>query len=101
MTHTTLQRGRFAVGAAKWPTDPPLRAGTAASHVGTDTDTQYDSLAGVVAEQVNAIVANCKLPPEADANLHYAIDDLTVGARADAQPGPGAARHRGVPGSWR
>ena len=74
----------------KWATDAPLRAGMAAIqsafdaehaaiHAGTATDAQYEALAGRIEAQVNSIVANCKLPPEADANLHYVIADLSQG----------------------
>jgi len=77
-------------GERKWPTDAPLRAGMAtihaafeadhpAIHAGQQTDAQYEALAGRIETQVNSIVANCKLPPAADANLHFVIADLLQG----------------------
>jgi len=77
-------------GERKWPTDSSLRSGMAAIdaafeadhpaiHVGEETDTQYAALAGRIEAQVNLIVANCKLPPAADANLHFVIADLLQG----------------------
>jgi hypothetical protein len=94
-------------GDAKWPTDPPLRAGMAAIHAafeshhpaihaGTETDAQYETLAGVIEEQVNAIVANCRLPPEADANLHYAVADLVAGVALMRGRDPARTRHDGA-----
>jgi len=72
---------------ARWPTDAPLRTGMAriraafdadhpAIHAGTETDAQYDALAATVEREVNSIVANCKLAPDADAQLHYVVGDL-------------------------
>lgn len=77
-------------GERKWPTDAPLRAGMAtihaafeadhpAIHAGQQTDAQYQALADRIETQVNSIVANCKLPPAADANLHLVIADLLQG----------------------
>ena len=74
----------------KWPTDPSLRSGMAAIqaafdadhpaiHAGKETDAQYAALAGRIEAQVQAIVASCKLPPAADANLHFVIADLLQG----------------------
>ena len=78
-------------GEQKWPTDASLRAGMSAIHAafeadhpaihaGTEIDAQYEALADRVESQVNTVVANCKLPPAADANLHYVIADLLQGA---------------------
>jgi hypothetical protein len=74
----------------KWPTDPSLRSGMAAIQAafdadhpairaGKETDAQYAALAGRIEAQVRAIVASCKLPPAADANLHYVVADLLQG----------------------
>ncbi len=43
------------------------------------SDAQYDALASRIEARVNFIVANCRLPPAADANLHYVIADLLQG----------------------
>jgi hypothetical protein len=94
-------------GEKKWATDASLRAGMAAIqaafeadhpaiHAGTETDAQYEALAGTIAAQVNAIIANCKLPPEADANLHYAIADLLAGVALMRGQDPERTRHDGA-----
>ena len=70
-----------------WPTDASLRTGMAniraafdadhpAIHAGRQTDAQYDALAATIEREVNSIVANCKLAPDADAQLHYVVGDL-------------------------
>ncbi|NUP86765.1 MAG: hypothetical protein HUU30_13585 [Burkholderiaceae bacterium] len=79
----TLNQGR------KWTTDEPLRAGMgrirslvepqlAAAHADKLTPAQYRELATQVETEVGAIVANCKLEPEADAMLHRVIADLSA-----------------------
>lgn len=91
----------------KWATDAPLRAGMAAIqsafdadhaaiHAGTATDEQYEALAGRIEAEVNSIVANCKLPPEADANLHYVIADLSQGIGLMRGSDPARTRHDGA-----
>lgn len=91
----------------KWPTDPSLRTGMAAIqaafdadhaaiHAETQTDAQYATLAGRIEAQVQAIVANCKLPPAADANLHYLIADLLQGASLMRAQDPARSRHDGA-----
>lgn len=71
-----LQDGR------KWPTDAPLRLGMAsiraafdadhpAIHAGKQTDDQYAALATRIDQQVKSIVANCRLPADADANCTW------------------------------
>jgi len=91
----------------KWATDASLRAGMAdiraafdadhpAIHDGKQTDAQYDALAGRVESQVNSIVANCRLPPQADANLHYLIADLSQGVGLMRGQDPARSRHDGA-----
>jgi hypothetical protein len=91
----------------KWATDAPLRAGMtaiqsafdadhSAIHAGTATDAQYEALAGRIEAQVNSIVANCRLPPEADANLHYVIADLLQGVSQMRGSDPARTRHDGA-----
>lgn len=83
----TLNHGR------KWPTDESLRAGMArirdvlepqlgAAHAGQLTPEQYKALADQIETEVGAIVANCKLEPQADAMLHLVITDLGDGTDA-------------------
>ena len=74
----------------KWATDPPLRKGMAAVrnavaadmkaiHTGKQNDAGYEALAGKVEAQVSYIVENCKLKPEADAQLHVLIGEMMQG----------------------
>jgi hypothetical protein len=94
-------------GEKKWPTDASLRAGMSAIHAafktdhpaihdGKQTDAQYDALASRIESQVNSIVANCKLPPAADANLHYVIADLLQGVSLMRGQDPQRTRHDGA-----
>lgn len=94
-------------GGEKWPTDATLRKGMAeihaafeadhpAIHARKETDAQYEALAGRIESQVNAIVANCKLPPAADANLHYVIADLLQGVSLMRGQDPQRSRHDGA-----
>ena len=91
----------------KWVTDASLRAGMAdiraafdadhpAIHAGQQTDAQYDALAGRIESRVNSIVANCRLPPQADANLHYLIADLSQGVGLMRGQDPARTRHEGA-----
>ena len=94
-------------GAHKWPTDASLRSGMAAIHAafeadhpaihaGQETDAQYEALAGRIEDQVNSIVANCKLPPAADANLHYVVADLLQAVSLMRGQDPKRMRHEGA-----
>ena len=94
-------------GGEKWATDASLRKGMAeiraafeadhpAIHAGKETDAQYEALAGRIEAQVNTIVANCKLPPAADANLHYVIADLLQGVGLMRGQDPQRTRHDGA-----
>ena len=91
----------------KWATDASLRAGMAdvraafdadhpAIHGGQQTDAQYEALAARIESQVNSIVANCRLPPQADANLHYLIADLSQGVSLMRGQDPVRSRHDGA-----
>jgi hypothetical protein len=94
-------------GGSKWATDPAVRSGMAAIreafdadhpaiHAGKETDPRYDALAASIEKQANAIVANCKLPPAADANLHYVIADLLQGVSLMRGTDPARGRHDGA-----
>lgn len=83
----TLNEGR------KWPTDAPLRQGMEnirqhldASlhdiHEGRLSAAKYGVLAKKVNAEVGGIVANCKLEPKADAQLHLVIADIGEGVEA-------------------
>ena len=75
----------------KWQTDAPLRAAMGqirqsmaaalhAIHANKMSAKGYDGLAKQVEGAVGEIVANCKLPPAADAQLHIVVADLLAGA---------------------
>jgi hypothetical protein len=94
-------------GEKKWATDASLRSGMAAIraafeadhasiHAGKETDAQYDALAGRIEREVNSTVANCKLPPAADANLHYVVADLMQGVNLMRGGDPQRTRHDGA-----
>jgi len=94
-------------GENKWATDVTLRSGMAsihaafeadhpAIHAGTATDAQYDALAASIEREVNSIVANCRLPPAADANLHYVVADLMQGVSLMRGKDPQRTRHDGA-----
>lgn len=75
----------------KWATDAALREGMSAIradleaaigpiHGGQYTPADYEKLARGVEGRVNQIIATCKLPPAADAQLHLVVADLFAGA---------------------
>ncbi|HMZ82756.1 MAG TPA: hypothetical protein PLT94_10220 [Rhodocyclaceae bacterium] len=93
----------------KWPTDPPLRDAMTVIRKDIDaslhdihrnrlSNARYAALAATVEARVADIVANCKLAPEADAQLHLVIADLLDGAagmagkRKDVRRSQGAAK---------
>lgn len=89
----TLDHGK------KWATDEALRRGMgdiraafagkhARLHKGTLTPAEYAALGQTVVARVGDIVANCKLAPEADANLHVVVAELL--AASDAMQGKAA-----------
>lgn len=89
----------------KWATDAPLRKGISAIRAvlavklerirrGTLPASAYGVLAETVQDNVNAIIANCKLPAEADAQLHVIIARVLEG-NAAMKDGPDQAKRRG------
>ncbi len=87
----------------KWKTDAPLRQGMAnikaavqphlhAIHENRLKAAQYQALAKRTNTQVAFVVENCKLAPEADAQLHLIIAEL--GAAAEAMAGEDQNRSR-------
>ncbi len=93
----------------KWPTDPPLRDAMTVIRKDIDaslhdihrnrlSNARYAALAATVEARVADIVANCKLAPEADAQLHLVIADMLEGAagmagkRKDVRRSQGAAK---------
>lgn len=91
----------------RWPTDASLRSGMLEIrtvfdahhpriHAGTQSDAQYDELAGSVEKSVNQIVEQCKLPAAADAQLHYIVGDLLRGMALMRGSDPAQSRYDGA-----
>jgi hypothetical protein len=87
----------------KWKTDAPLRKGMAnikaavqphlhAIHGNTLKAANYQTLAQRTQTQIAFMVKNCKLAPDADAQLHLIIAEL--GAAAEAMAGKDKAQSR-------
>lgn len=84
-SHGAVSRLQLNIGQ-KWETDQPLREGmerirglvTAANAPGSPSEMQ--ALANGIQQQVDYLIANCKLPPAADETLHVMIADLLQGA---------------------
>lgn len=77
----------------KWPTDEALRRGMDNMrgemskslhdiHEGKMDAARYESLAQKLEGEVGYVVANCKLSPDADAQLHVVLARLTEGMEA-------------------
>lgn len=75
----------------KWQTDAALREGMSGIradieaaikpiHAGQYTPADYEKLAKGLEGRVNKIIATCKLPPDADAQLHLVVADVFGGA---------------------
>lgn len=75
----------------KWQTDDVLRRGmgeirTAVAdslmpiHQNAFTPAQYDALAGRIQAQIDYVVGNCKLPEDADQQLHLVLEQIIDGA---------------------
>lgn len=94
----------------QWETDAPLRAGMDklraafaerlhAIHADALSAADYAALGETTAREVGAIVAQCKLRPEADAMLHLVVAELLSAAdlmtgKVEGAPRQGA--HRAV-----
>ncbi|HWS75539.1 MAG TPA: hypothetical protein VN324_10410 [Quisquiliibacterium sp.] len=74
----------------KWATDAPLRKGMSgiraemvrsgkAIHSGRLAAAEYEALAARVEAEIAQIVANCKLAPDADEQLHLVLTQLGEG----------------------
>jgi hypothetical protein len=66
----------------KWQTDAPLRQGMENIRSAVAKGVQNDALAKTVETEVAGIVQNCKLEPEADAQLHIVIGELLAATEA-------------------
>ena len=89
-------------GGRKWATDEPLRRemaelrdALAYAKKGGMTGAEQRALGDVVEYRVGRIVAECKLEPAADANLHVLVAEL-VGAADELRAGGGADAKKAV-----
>lgn len=75
----------------KWGTDAPLRQGMSvirdavaadhrSIHSDMETPAQYNALATKIDGQIAYMVKNCKLAPEADAQLHVVLAEIIAGS---------------------
>lgn len=91
----------------KWATDAPLRKGMEniraamaaalpAIHTNKLSSAKYNGLAKQVSNEVAYIVANCKLDPQADAQLHLIIADILGGVEAMQGKTKGTQRQTGT-----
>lgn len=87
----------------RWATDDALRKGMTeirhalepqlgAIHDNKLAPEQYQAIAAKAEQQVAYIVANCKLPPDADAALHGIIGE--IGEATEAMSGKSTAKPR-------
>jgi hypothetical protein len=78
---------------AKWETDAPLRKGMEAIrrdveaalpkiHNKSLSEEEYVKLADGLLSHVQGIMAECKLPPENDAQLHIVLEKIIAGSDA-------------------
>ena len=91
----------------RWATDAPLRRGMgeirrlvaaapAAVHSGKAQPADYRKVAAGVEKETARIVAECKLEPRADAQLHLVVADLLAGAEAMKAAPDGKAGRAGL-----
>ena len=89
---TAVQELRLDQGE-RWPTDQPLRQGMSdirsvmatafpQIHMGQFTAAQYGALTAKIQERVDYVVSNCRLPEEADAQLHVVLMEIVDGTEA-------------------
>ncbi|HZM36797.1 MAG TPA: hypothetical protein VFC18_20205 [Burkholderiales bacterium] len=78
----------------KWQTDAPLRKGMENIRAALASGKKYPAIGERVNAEIAYIVQNCKLPEDADAQLHIVIAELMAGAEAMQGEGAreGAAR---------
>ncbi|GGI99478.1 hypothetical protein [Halopseudomonas pertucinogena] len=91
----------------KWAIDPPLRkamndingamrSSLEAIHQDRLSDEDYAALANQVNDGVAYMVANCELPPDADAQLHMVIAQLMAGSQKMTGDSDASARDGAV-----
>ncbi|MBF0439073.1 MAG: hypothetical protein HQL93_08120 [Magnetococcales bacterium] len=90
---TRTESGLTLNNGKPWQTDAPLRKGMEGIqrdikeslpriHAGTFTAKQYVALAKKMHNHINYIFKNCKLPKEADAQLHLVLAEVVQGQEA-------------------
>ncbi len=91
----------------KWATDAPLRQGMEniraainaalpAIHTNKLSSAKYNALAQKTSNEVAYIVANCKLDPQADAQLHLIVADMLSGVEVMQSKTKGVKRQTGA-----
>jgi len=65
-------------------------------HANKASQKQYEALAAKLESEVAYVVQNCKLDPEADAQLHLVIAEVLGGAEAMQGKEKGATRRAGA-----
>ena len=86
----------------RWPTDEALRQGMsrmrnlmtdalARIHAGGMPRSDYDALADGVQTQVDYVIENCRLPEEADSQLHLVLAQILDGTGVMKDPGADGA----------
>lgn len=91
----------------KWVIDAPLRQGMSkihasvtsmlsALHDGKPSNAQYEAFANDVNDQFTYIVQNCKLEPQADAQLHIVLGNVMSGLDIARGKEQGQEREQGV-----
>lgn len=90
--HEKVQALKLNAGK-KWGTDEPLRQAMArihaavgrtlpAAHAGKASTADYDAFGKEIETQIAYMVENCKLAPQADAQLHTIVANLGQGVEA-------------------
>jgi hypothetical protein len=81
--HHGTQEAKLVLNQGKkWQTDAPLRKGMENIRAVLASGNTYPAIAERVNAEVAYIVQNCKLPEDADAQLHILIAELMAGAEA-------------------
>ena len=91
----------------KWQTDAPLRRSMAAIrqsvaenlhtiHEDRLPATSYRMLARTIEDAVATIIAQCRLPPAADAQLHLVVAELMAGAQLMSGTADSGQAHSGA-----
>jgi hypothetical protein len=74
-TDKALRQGMSDIRAAMASAFPPI-------HMGQFSSAQYGALVAKIQERVDYVVGNCRLPEEADAQLHVVLMEIVAGTEA-------------------